>query len=275
MQNGIHFIAGLPRSGSTLLAGILKQNPRFAAGMSSPVAAMFSALQRSMSARNEGFMFITEDQKREVLRGLFLSFYHSTHPSQVVFDTNRLWCAKLPTLVQLFPNAKVICCVRQLGWIIDSIERLIRGNAFDVSGIFGFEPNLTVFTRAARVSSSDGLVGFALDALREAYYGENADRLILVDYEALTRRPKETIGQIYDFIGEKPFAHDFDNVEYSASEFDERLGTPNLHTVKRKVEWAERRSILPPELFARFGNDAFWTNAAMNTRKVKVVLPQR
>ena len=25
----LHFIAGLPRSGSTLLAGILRQNPRF------------------------------------------------------------------------------------------------------------------------------------------------------------------------------------------------------------------------------------------------------
>ena len=28
MDHGIHFISGLPRSGSTLLAGILRQNPR-------------------------------------------------------------------------------------------------------------------------------------------------------------------------------------------------------------------------------------------------------
>ncbi|HEX8778946.1 MAG TPA: sulfotransferase, partial [Rhodanobacter sp.] len=33
-----HFISGLPRSGSTLLAAILKQNPRFRAGMTSPLA---------------------------------------------------------------------------------------------------------------------------------------------------------------------------------------------------------------------------------------------
>ncbi|MBD9680249.1 sulfotransferase, partial [Pseudomonas sp. PDM18] len=36
MQN-FHFISGLPRSGSTLLSAILLQNPRFHAGMSSPV----------------------------------------------------------------------------------------------------------------------------------------------------------------------------------------------------------------------------------------------
>ena len=45
MQNGIHFISGLPRSGSTLLVAILRQNPRFHAGMTSPVGAMYMALE--------------------------------------------------------------------------------------------------------------------------------------------------------------------------------------------------------------------------------------
>jgi hypothetical protein len=35
MENGIHFISGLPRSGSTLLAAILRQNPHFHATISS------------------------------------------------------------------------------------------------------------------------------------------------------------------------------------------------------------------------------------------------
>ena len=272
MDDRIHFISGLPRSGSTLLAGILRQNPRFSAAMSSPVGAMFLALQRSMSAQNESAIFISEEQKRAVLRGLFESFYHALGPDRVVFDTNRLWCAKLPTLAQLFPTAKVICCVRPLGWIIDSVERLVRKNAFDLSGLFGFEPSHTVFSRAARLASSEGMVGFSLDALREAYFGEQADRLILVDYEALVRRPEQTLAEIYDFIGEAPFRHDFDNVEYSADDFDLRMGTPDLHTVRRKVEWVERRSVLPPDLFARFANDAFWLAPLAQGRKVKMVL---
>jgi sulfotransferase len=32
-----YFISGLPRSGSTLLSGILKQNPEFYADIASPV----------------------------------------------------------------------------------------------------------------------------------------------------------------------------------------------------------------------------------------------
>jgi sulfotransferase len=272
MQHGIHFISGLPRSGSTLLAGILRQNPRFHSGMSSPVGSLFMAMQGATSRRNETAVFIDEAQKIELLRNIFTSYYHAIHPTKVVFDTNRAWCSKLPALVRLFPNAKVICCVRHVSWIMDSVERIIRQNPFELSGIFGFEPSNTVYTRVNRLATSDGMVGFAIDALREAFFGEHADRLILVGYEALVRRPRDTLAQLYKFIDQEPFAHDFDNVEYEASEFDLALGTPNLHTVRRKVEWTERKTVLPPELFNRFVNDAFWAVPGANVNQVPVLL---
>jgi sulfotransferase len=274
MQNGIHFISGLPRSGSTLLAAILRQNPRFHAGMSSPVGSLFMAMQGAMSRRNEASVFIDETQKQELLKGLFDNYYFAIHPSKLVFDTNRAWCSKLPTLARLFPRSRVICCVRHVPWVMDSIERIIRENAFELSGIFGFEPTSTVYTRVNRLALSDGLVGFAIDALREAFWGEHADRLILVGYEALAKKPEDTIRQLYSFLDEAWFDHDFGNVEYEADEFDLALGTPNLHKVRRKVEWTERTTVLPPELFERFANDAFWTAPEMNTRNVRVILYQ-
>lgn len=43
-MSSFHFISGLPRAGFTLLSAILLQNPRFHAGMSSPVGALFSSM---------------------------------------------------------------------------------------------------------------------------------------------------------------------------------------------------------------------------------------
>lgn len=43
-------MAGLPRSGSTLLAALLRQNPRLHANVASPVAGLFLAMLREMSA---------------------------------------------------------------------------------------------------------------------------------------------------------------------------------------------------------------------------------
>jgi sulfotransferase len=271
MNNGIHFIAGLPRSGSTLLAGILRQNPRFHAGMTGPLGAMYMALETAMSRRNEAAVFIGDAQRRAVLKGLFSNYYDGIHQEKIVLDTNRIWCTKLPALTQLFPDARVICCVRDIGWIMDSVERLVRRNAFELSGMFGFEAAGTVFSRVARLASSEGLVGYALDALREAFFGEHASRLILIEYQALTRAPRQTMALLYKMLGQEPFAHDFDNVDYEADRFDLPLGSPGLHTVRRKVEWVERPTVLPPGLFERFAGDAFWRAPELAAREVPII----
>jgi len=271
VKHGIHFIAGLPRSGSTLLAAILRQNPRFHAGMSSPLATIYMAMQTAVSRRTEGAMFLDDDQKQALLKGVFENYYHRIGEDRVVFDTNRIWCARMDHIAAHYPDAKVICCVRHVSWVLDSIERLVRRNIYDLSGIFGFEPGGTVYTRVTRLAASDGLVGFAIDALREAFHGGHRQRLLLVDYDALTNNPAGTLTVIYRFIGEAPFDHDFENVEFDAEAFDANLGTPGLHTVRRKVAPLGQATILPPDLFERFANDAFWTDPSRNPQKVPVV----
>jgi sulfotransferase len=224
-----------------------------------------------MSRRNETSIFISDRQRRDLLRGLFANYYRAIENEKIVFDTNRIWCAKLPALAQLFPDARTVCCVRDVAWIIDSIERLVRKNAFELSGMFGFEPGNTVFTRVSRVASSDGMVGFALDALKEGFFGEQASRLVLVEYEALASAPRETLRHLYAILGEPPYDHDLDNVTYAADEFDLALGAPGLHTIRPKVELTERRSVLPPELFRRFENDMFWRSPDLNPHKVPII----
>ena len=272
MIRGIHFISGLPRAGSTLLAALLRQNPRIHAGMTSPVGSLFLALLHEMSQQNESAMFISDRQRAGVLRGVFDAYYAEIGADRLVFDTNRLWTSKLPALAALFPDARVICCVRHVPWILDSLERVIRRNHFEPSRIFNFEPGGTVYSRVEGLGASTGMVGFAWNALREAYFGEQADRLLLVTYETLTERPHDALDAIYDFIGEPRFTHDPDNVVYAdATEFDARLGTPGLHSVGKSVRTTPRQTVLPPDLFRRFEPDSFWRDASVNVRGVRIV----
>ncbi len=273
MRNGIHFISGLPRSGSTLLAALLRQNPRFSAGMTSPVGSLFNAMLRETSQRNEAAVFIDDELRERLLRAVFEAAYAGVHPNQVVFDTNRLWTTKLPALTRLFPDAKVVCCVRNPAWVVDSIEALIGRNAFELSGIFSYEPGGTVYSRADGLGGATGMVGFALNALREAVYGAHGDRLLLVRYESLTANPLGTLAAIYTFIGEELFSHDPARIEpcYDMIEFDMRLGTPGLHDVGSRVHAEKRATVLPPDIFARFARDAFWDDPALLPTTVSLV----
>ncbi|PKY10456.1 sulfotransferase family protein [Acidithiobacillus marinus] len=257
-----HFISGLPRSGSTLLAAILRQNPRFSAGMSSPVAGLVHTLLHQMSGQNEYAVFLNNQQRATILRGV-VEHYYAGYPAAVVFDTNRTWCSKLPLLTTLFPESKVIACVRDIPWIVDSIERLVRKNVFEPSILFNYNTGGTVYTRTNEIVGSNGLIGQAYDALKEAYYGEQASgRLILVPYESLVSAPERVLQALYTFLEEPAYAHDLENLQFDAEAYDRRAGTPGLHQIRPRIEAAARTTILPPDLFQRFQGDAFWRDSA-------------
>ena len=234
------------------------------------MAIIVAGLIAQMSHENEFSIFIDETQRKAILKGAFANYYEA-EKGRLIFDTNRLWCAKMPAISELFPNAKVIACVREVGWIIDSIERIVIQSPLQMSKILNLESAGTVFARADAMSRADGLVGFSMNALKEAFYGNHASNLMLLRYDTLTSRPAEAMRAVYEFIGEEPFAHDFDHVEFDADAFDARLGTPGLHRVGRKVTFERRQTVLPPEIFARYTSDDFYNIPSLNTRGVRIV----
>lgn len=226
--------------------------------MSSPVAGLFEGVIGQVSAGSELSTMVNQQQRARILRGLFDSFYDDSE-RPVIFDTNRAWTAQLSALMRLFPDAKVICTVRDVSWVMDSLERQFRNNAFENTRLFNSPgERSTVYTRVEALAGANRLVGYPWHALREACYSEFADRLVLVDYDLLTARPAEVMSLLYEFLGEEPFEHDFDKVEYDAPAFDSQLGLDGLHRVHKKVEPRPRETILPPDLFERYSKLSFW-----------------
>lgn len=273
-MSAYHFISGLPRSGSTLLAALLRQNPAVSAGISSPLGALFHATRNAMGAWTETSVLLQDAQRERILRGLFDSYYADQQDKRLILDTNRGWCARLPALKRLFPEAKVVCCVRSVAWIMDSIERLTREHAFHESRLWNNDSERsTVFTRVDALAQSDRFVGFAWSALKEAVYGEHADSLLLVDFDLLTAAPGQVLDLVYDFLGEPRFSHDFENVDFDEPAFDQNLGLPGLHRVRPTVGPVRRRSILPPDLFARLDAMSFWRDLEDSRARVIAARP--
>ncbi|MGF0238901.1 sulfotransferase [Rhodococcus sp. IEGM1300] len=256
-----HFISGLPRSGSTLLSALLLQNPRFHAGMSSPVGMLVSNMLAQFGAGTELGAMLDQTQRRRLLRGVFDAYYADQSDKQVMFDTNRCWSGQMPLLADQFPGAKVIACVRNVAWIMDSLERRFRANPYEITRLFGdsVERN-TVYSRVETLGQRNRMVGFPWAALKEAFYGEHASSLLIVDYDLLAQAPQKVMPLIYRFIDEPEFEHDFNAVSYDAPGFDASLGIHGLHKVRAKVELQPRRTILPPDLFEQFSNLSFWNN---------------
>lgn len=272
MLSKVHFISGLPRSGSTLLAAILRQNPRFHADITGPLAPLCGAVHQKIGGAGEFSMYFDDERSARLLRGLFDSFYAHIPEGTVVFDTNRSWTARAALLSVLYPDCKIICCVRDIGWIIDSIERMRLKNPLKVSKLFAGVAAESLYSRVdALMNSEHGLVGSAWSTLREAWFSEVARRLIVIRYDGLVRDPERTMRRLYREIGEPYFDHSFVNVDYEAAAYDESLGMPGLHTVGRVVEYRERQPVIPPDIFARYAQTHFWDDPELNPRRVAML----
>ncbi|MBK1708477.1 MULTISPECIES: sulfotransferase [Marichromatium] len=269
-----HFISGLPRAGSTLLAALLRQNPRIHASMTSGLGALVNGAMQIMSPGSEVALTLQPGQREHILRALFSSYYDGLTERPLIFDTNRGWTARMPLLAALFPESKVIACVRDVSWVMDSLERQVRKNPYHFTRLFGPQNQGTVYSRVETLMHHDALVGRAWSGLKEAFYGEQAASLLIVDYELLARAPARVLPLIYQFIGEPWYeGHDFDRVEYDAADFDEALGVDGLHRIRPKVEFQPRRTLLPPDLFKKCQGMDFWRT--VNGSQANVIVAQR
>ena len=99
-------ISSLLGSSSTLLSAILRQNRRFQTGISSPVVGVVSSLLAQVSVRSEFFSKVDNSKRSKLLTGLFDSYCHQEQDKSIIFETNRMWCSRLPLLHNLFPKCQ-------------------------------------------------------------------------------------------------------------------------------------------------------------------------
>lgn len=254
-----HFISGLPRSGSTLLSAILKQNPRFTANISDPLHDYARNLLQVTHASVGMEVAVPEEKRKDLILGLFDRFYKDDN--EVCFNTNRAWTAQTSMVKDLFPKSKMIICIRDVPWILDSFEQLNNKNPYSIKALYQHQDLQTVYQRTNSLMSLEGAGGYVsgpLACLKQALFSNEKDMLCVVDYEALAKRPEETIRKIYNFLDEEWFDHDFNDVEDSYDEYDESANIKGLHVVKKQVEYRTRKPIIPADLWQQYANQSFW-----------------
>ncbi len=258
-----YFLGGLPRSGSTLLCNLLAQNPRFHATHTSGCMDVMFGVRNNWDGLIEHQAHPDEETKRRVLRAI-LDAYYADVEKPVVVDKCRGWVSLLEMAEwALGEKAKVLVPVRDLRDVLASFEKLWRANAnggqmaSEGENYFDFQ---SVEGRCAHWCRKDQPVGLAYNRIRDALQRGFGNRMHFVRFEKLTSAPRETMDAIYAFLGEEPFAHNFDHVEQVTWEDDRVHGFRDLHTIRPRVE------PVPPSWPLVLGpaadhylNDSFWT----------------
>ncbi len=262
MVKKFNFISGLPRSGTTLLSSILKQNPRFTAGISDPLEMYASSIIKDTNTAVGIGSLVDIDKRRSLIKALFNTFYEDG--SEVCFNTNRGWSAETALLKDLFPEFKMIVCLREIPWILDSFERLNSKNPYTVKPLYSHQQLANVYDRThmlmGNIQGAPGYVAGPLANTKTSMFSLEKSHLLYVEYDTLAKQPERAMRQIYAFLEEPWFEHNFMDVENSYDEFDIEAKIEGLHTVRRAVEFIRRPTVLPDDLWNQYSQSSFWLN---------------
>lgn len=269
MEKTFYFMAGLPRSGSTLLSTILNQNPRFHSGPSSPVVPTMIALENSLSNDQLFLGYPKIEQGKQIIASV-LPQYYSDRPEPVIFDKNRSWPVRLEYISGYFDiQPKVICPVRDISEILTSFIMMLRRNPYQVDGKINFIDEmlvknnvpLTDDNRCEFLASPNGILGQSVEALRKALMDGSDSCLHFVEYKDLINKPKETMERIYNFLDEEPFEHTFDKLENKYRENDSQVyGFTDMHEVRPELKSVSEdpEKILSRNILDKCKNTEFW-----------------
>jgi len=238
MDKKFIFNASIPRSGSELIQVLLSQNPKIYGSATSPL------LEYQFGARNNYNLPEVMSQEPQLMLDAFInmcaqmaqSYYSTITDKPIVLDKNRGWAHYYDWVDQWNPNPKIICMVRDLRSVLASMERIYRKNRHAPVGPDNPQElrNMTVVDRV-NYWLRDKPVGLALQRTLNSLQAGIGEKMLFVRYEDLLKSPQETMNNIYSYIEEEPFEHDFSKIEKTVYENTILYGPYGDHKVKPKL----------------------------------------
>ena len=236
MKKTVHFVSGLPFSGSTLLCNLIAQHSDvYATGTSGMHLIGFNGRQYFSS---EEFKSLPDprsgiDLYESFVRAGVDHCYEKITNKPIVVDKCRAWVGHLDSLFSIFPDAKVIVPVRSAIGILSSFEKKFRKNPHSIHPVEMARPSdWTTPEKRAKAALENAPISTALErVLASRRY---ADRLLYVHFDNLTSNPHREMARVWNYLEVKPPKHDFNNVQQSTNEID--VGFPfGTHIIRPKV----------------------------------------
>jgi sulfotransferase len=266
MDKTYHFLAGLPRSGNTLLSAIFNQNPEIYSTPLSPLPTYMFDFANAYSTIEQSLRNEENKVKSETFLSSFLDNYYKDVEKPVIIDREKAWGtpANLEIIKKFVnPKPKIIFTVRDILEIIASFIKMdadyLKREVYQKNGfINNYRSQKDIICEHLMSPLED--IDKSLLSLASAFYPENKGIFHIVEYRDLISKPEETMNGIYEFLEMPHYSHNFKKIEKLEKDNDEVLGLPkNLHDIKKSLSKSSTDTdILSDYIKQKYSNMEFW-----------------
>lgn len=267
MEKKFYFMAGLPRSGGTMLSSILNQNPDIYVSPQSVLPNILgSAYNQYSSIENKD-----SDQWENIYRvmEMIIPTFYGGNKEKYIIDKNFSWLDPHPYIIlehHLKNPIRVICPVRNIMDILSSWNRLCNNdlnNKYDKEILIKDKTNRPMADKRAdyfmTIGGAENGMYNDFENIKKFSHPSFKNNILLVDYDNLVTDTKNTINKVYDFLNIERYNHNYDNISNVHNHTD-GWGIKNHHSVKKIVEkenyiWDD---IFSPSTIKKYSGLEFW-----------------
>lgn len=223
MKN-IVLLSGLPRSGSTLLANILCQNPIFFHSGNSPLCQLMwdFYVSYTKNAYEQTFATGSIERVERCLSSIPQNFYNFEN-KKIIIDKCKTWgLSENISIAEKFINEdiKTIVVVRDIYDIVQSFIHIWSKN------------NMSMSVEKLFTINTDPLMLSIESVINLFYRNKNT---MFISYDKLILNPKKEIERVYLFLGIDQYSHFFSNIIDLKFEDDLFYGIIGYHEVRPKI----------------------------------------
>jgi sulfotransferase len=245
-MNQVHFMTGLPRSGSTLLTALLNQHKDiYSSHQTDLLESMY--LLDSAYKRFESYQAgIRQNAYPNMVNNLYKSFY-SDIDKPIVIDKNRAWGTpyNLQFSTAINSKAKFIVTVRPVLEILASFVKLAEDNpstnyidiSMQNSDFYPMHYRDLNDARCDYLMRPNGEIDKSILAFKTILNPRNKINYHIINYSDLIQDTQSTLDKVYNFLEVDKIKNNLENITLSENYQDTiAFGIPNMHKVKKKIE---------------------------------------
>ena len=223
----LFFLVAQPRSGNTLFASIMNQNPEIAATPNSITLEIIKDL--FLLKQTDVFQNYPDHKSLDNVLDSVYDVYYKDWPQRIIIDRGPVTTPGNFQLMQKHFKRPFKCIVllRDLMDVLASYMQWYTENPDAFPNKYGLK---TDDEKLRMIMNKNGAVAKELEAIKNAY--NYPDLCHFVKYDDMVTNPEKEFRKIYKFLDEPYFNHRFNNldqVNVNGLSYDDKIVGSNMH----------------------------------------------
>ena len=230
----LFFLIGMPRSGNTLFASILNQNPKIACTANSITLEIMKELHHLKMTHV--FQNYPDYKSLDNVLDSVFDIYYKDWPQDIIIDRGPVTTpGNLEVMQKHFKRPfKCIVLLRDLMDVLASLMKWYTENPSSYINKYGYR---TDEEKLSAIMSKKAVVAKDLEAIKNSY--NYPEMCLYIKYDDLVTQPEKEIRRVYEFMNVPYFNHKFKDlkqININGMGYDDTVVGKNMHTIRTEVK---------------------------------------